>query len=722
VEARADPEKSRWRLLDAIGRASQNLDADSLHISLRRAAFCLAIASFLGLYFELIAIRWLSSEIRYFAYYKNVPLMACFLGLGIGFSRADRPSNPLPIFLPLFSFLALLLMFGSRTILSEIHAPPTDEIFIGAHTTSLLGTISFYALIGGGYLAIAGCFIPMGQGIGRWMARFNPLAGYTINVGASLLGVLTITLLSFLSTTPLTWYLIGGGGCLLVIGLVRPRLAIPSALAMILLVAATAALPKGEWQKVFWSPYSKLELYPLVEPGKQPHSSVQLGSVIRANQDYYQRAVDFSEFSVRSFPNLRRWQQAYELPYSFRPPGDVLILGAGMGNDVAAALRRDAQEVVAVEIDPLIHKLGAEVHPERPYSDPRVTVVTDDARAFLRKTDKRFDTVAYGLLDSHGVFSSMSAVRVDNFVYTVEGIREAGNRLNPGGILSVTFAVPPGADWIQHRLVSIVREALGQEPLCFSPRYDLGFTVVSGPGLAEIDLGRMELSPVPCDGENLDVDPLDTSVPTDDWPFLYLPRKEVPQLYLRVLGLIAVASLLLILVTHPGMRRIEWHFFFLGAGFMLIETKAITDLALVVGTTWIVNSFAFASILAMILVGNGLVYRFPNIGLRIPYVLLFAAIALDYFLPSDALLGLGFLSRGLLTAALIALPIAFSAIIFARSVSTAGTLASVLGSNLLGAMVGGSFEYASVIFGVQMLWVVALAFYGLSALCLVRLR
>ena len=65
---------------------------------------------------------------------------------------------------------------------------------------------------------------------------------------------------------------------------------------------------------------------------------------------------------------------------------DVLILGAGSGTDVAASLLHGTKHIDAVEIDPVIVRLGREHHPDQPYNDPRVNVVTDDARHFLRTT------------------------------------------------------------------------------------------------------------------------------------------------------------------------------------------------------------------------------------------------------------------------------------------------------------------------------------------------
>ena len=44
--------------------------------------------------------------------------------------------------------------------------------------------------------------------------------------------------------------------------------------------------------------------------------------------------------------------------------------------------------------------------------------------------------------------------------------------------------------------------------------------------------------------------------------------------------------------------------FFLGAGFMLLETKSVVHMALLFGSTWMVNSIVFFAILVMILCSN----------------------------------------------------------------------------------------------------------------------
>ena len=95
-------------------------------------------------------------------------------------------------------------------------------------------------------------------------------------------------------------------------------------------------------------------------------------------------------------------QPFYAYPYAHLPagPGDVLIVGAGSGNDVALALAEGATHVDAVEIDPVLQRLGRDLHPDHPYQDPRVTVHIDDGRAFLERTHHRYDLILFALPDS----------------------------------------------------------------------------------------------------------------------------------------------------------------------------------------------------------------------------------------------------------------------------------------------------------------------------------
>ena len=144
----------------------------------------------------------------------------------------------------------------------------------------------------------------------------------------------------------------------------------------------------------------------------------------------------------------------------------MAIVGAGAGNDVAAAIRMGADTIHAIEIDPAILALGRAYHPERPYQHPKVHAVVNDARTYLRNTSKSFDMIVYGLLDSHTLLSHGSSVRLDSFVYTVEAFREARLRLKESGVLCLSFTVLSRE--LGRKLYLMLQEAFNGVPPCLS--------------------------------------------------------------------------------------------------------------------------------------------------------------------------------------------------------------------------------------------------------------
>jgi spermidine synthase len=195
--------------------------------------------------------------------------------------------------------------------------------------------------------------------------------------------------------------------------------------------------------------------------------------VLNTNGNWYQHILNLSNEFVAAHPHLftdvqPEWN-TYNVPYHFCPhPRSVLVLGAGTGNDVAAALRNGASRVVAVEIDPLILRLGRRLHFEKPYDSPRVSAVPDDARSYLQTNSEQFDLIMFSLLDSHTTSSHFTNIRIDNYVYTLEALREARRHLSPDGLMVVKFQV--SLPWIAGRLYSMLDTVFEQPPLQFSVR------------------------------------------------------------------------------------------------------------------------------------------------------------------------------------------------------------------------------------------------------------
>src|SRR5205807_5940030 len=112
---------------------------------------------------------------------------------------------------------------------------------------------------------------------------------------------------------------------------------------------------------------------------------------------------------------LHKIQPFYFYPYRHVPRahlGNVLIVGAGTGNDVAVALSEGARHVDAVEIDPVIQSLGKKWNTDRPYQSPRVTPHINDGRAFIQNTDSKYDLVLFALPDSLTLVSGQGNIRL----------------------------------------------------------------------------------------------------------------------------------------------------------------------------------------------------------------------------------------------------------------------------------------------------------------------
>jgi SAM-dependent methyltransferase len=402
---------------------------------------------------------------------------------------------------------------------------------------------------------------------------------------------------------------------------------------------------------------------------------------------------------------------------------NVLVLGAGSGTDVAAALRHGAKHVDAVEIDPVIVRLGRQYHPDKPYSDPRVTVINDDARHFLRTTTKKYDLVVFALIDSLTMQSSFSGVRLESYMFTEESFRAVRDRLAPDGLLVVYNYFRER--WLVDRLSNIAANAFGEEPHVHvhAARSYLGVIMV-GPRLATLTSAPVIPDRVQAYGQSHDPSPAvmlqrDRGVEpsTDDWPFLYLRDRHVPPHYVAALLMILVVSTVVVLAVLRGQPGSwSWTFFLLGAGFMLLETKSIIQFALLWGSTWVVASLAIASVLSMALAANFAVTR---VEITRPWLVtgaLLALLAVNYAIPVGTIAFQSRVVESLFYAVLMFSPILCAGLLFGTFIKRSTSLPRDYGTNLLGAMVGGVGEYLSLLTGYSaLLLLIALCYVGAVA-------
>ena len=685
----------------------------------------LTVASIGTLFLELLLIRWISSEIHVFAYFKNFVLIACFLGFGLGCYLCRRKIHLLAMCLPLIAIL-IVVKFPWESWHIIIRQLPSlvgdlSEVDVRgfptlpANFTAWLGLAKTVGITVPLFSLIVFTFIPLGQLVG-WYLEKSPkgIRGYTFNIVGSLVGILSYTALCFLDQPPVVWFTLAGGVLVLLLWRV-PTLRWAAAMAFAICVLLVCLGPRDGYRE-YWSPYQKLTLRALKVNGEL------LSYELKTNDSWYQQIFNLSPEFVAKHPAYFRevspeWTP-YNLPYKFySKPESVLVLGAGTGNDVAAALRNGAQRVVAVEIDPLIRKLGEELHFEKPYSSPKVQTVVDDARSYVQNSQEKFDLIMFSLLDSHTTSSYYTNIRIDNYVYTQEAMVAAKRLLNPDGLLIVKFFVE--TPWIAGRLEELTTSAFGRHPLhiqatpfaystagrffiCGSPERIQ--SALADPMLAEYVRNHREIVTEAA------------SVTTDNWPFFYQHEPGLP-------SAVIVVSLVLLILGWSFLRdiglssaSINWHFFFLGAGFMLLEAQIISKMALLFGTTWVVNSIVIAALMLLIVASNALVEWYPNISVRIIYGGIFVSMLAAYLVPIEGYFFRSFWLKALTATTVLCLPVFFAGIVFIGSFARVGFRGTALGSNLIGALTGGLLESLSAWTGIRSLLVIAALLYLFSLL------
>jgi spermidine synthase len=685
------------------------------------------LISVLGLFLEMLLIRWVGTEVRIFAYLQNAILVVCFLGLGLGCFTCRQPVDLRPALIPL-AFLGLLFAIPvSREVLgtiSELLSATGDLLIWAAPTVTDFWLRVFHVALGLGMtyclmVFILDIFVPIGRILGRLMDDHPRIIwAYSVNIAGSLIGTWLFVLLSISYQPPLTWFAILAVLLFFFLCMTGPNWRVNAALlASIILCSWFAGRVPGSL-RVIWSPYQKL-----VVSKSDPEKGQAGDYLVTVNNTGYQVMIDSTK-TVATNPKMSGLSQ-YDIPLLLHPnPQSFLIVGAGAGNDAAGGLRHGVKQITAVEIDPAIIALGREYHPDHPYSSPDVEVVNDDARSFFATTDKKFDVIVFGLLDSHTT-TAMTNARLDHYVYTSESIGRAKSLLAPGGIMVLNFYAQKL--YIADRMARVLRDIFKEEPIVFYMPYSGygygGVLFISG----DLAVARKQIAQNPRLHALIDV--LQRSVPlnlsyntviaTDDWPYIYLQKPRIPALYYLL-------AMLLVGVYVRGYKRwgasglaarwtgSHWHFFFLGAAFLLLEVQNVSKASVVLGNTWQVNAVIISGVLAMALLANLVVHRFPGLPLAIAYVGLIGTCFALYFIDLARFAFLPYSVKALTVGGLTTLPVLFSGIVFTRSFAAIKEKNEALGANMVGSLVGALLQSITFMTGIRALLLIVAGLYCLS--------
>ena len=336
----------------------------------------------------------------------------------------------------------------------------------------------------------------------------------------------------------------------------------------------------------------------------------------------------------------------------------------------------------------------------------------EDGRAFLHDTDSRYDMVLFAIPDSLTALAGQSSLRLENFLFTEEALREVRDHLAFGGVVAMYHYYLPT---VTDRYADTLERVMGSAPCLDTspgagPRARVVLTASQEPGVLACERTWRRPAVVP---------PPDT----DDHPFPYLAGRGIPGFYLVALAAILLASGVAVRAAGApfGQMRSYLDLFFMGAAFLLLETTNVVRFALLFGTTWFVNALVFGGILASVYLAIEVTRRRPLTRPTNLYVPLFASIALAWAVPLEALLALGFAARVTAAVALGFAPVFFGNLVFAERFREAGSSTVAFGTNVLGAIVGGVLEYGALVVGYRALLIGVAALYA-GALAFERTR
>jgi spermidine synthase len=629
----------------------------------RDARFRLLVSSALLLFVELFLIRWLGSNVVYLSYFSNFVLLGSFLGIGVGFLWADRGRA---VFVAAPLALEVLVVFV-RVFRVEVDRKGSQVLYFGDFTTTGLPIWLTLPIV---FVVTAIVMALISDEVARGFKRVEePLRAYRLNIVGSLLGIGVFSVLAFLSLPPVVWGAAAAAGFLALLSVRRSSIVPVIALAGLLLALASEAAPG-----VSWSPYYKIA----VAGDARVHS-------VAVNGIPHQQ--------ITSAAYRRAKEPLYYAPYQRlggRAPGKVLIVGAGTGTDVAIALAEGATHVDAVEIDPRLYQLGRELQPDHAYQDPRVSVHVTDGRAFLERTNSRYDLILFALPDSLTLVSAQSSLRLESYLFTLEAMRTARAHLTRGGVFAMYNYYRE--QWLVDRYAQTLLEAYGRAPCVDGDSGNAKFAVLSDGGVTCAAVWSPGGRPVPAPAR-------------DDHPFPYLRVPSIPGFYLVALALMLGVALVSVRAVGGPFRRLVGYtdLFLMGVAFLLLETRGVVESALLFGTTWVVNALVFAGILVVVLAAIEIAQRFPRLPTELLYGGLFASLAIAATVSPSALLQLPIELRVPAAVGLEFGAVFFANLIFADRFRQTASSRAAFAANLLGAMLGGMLEYGSLLVGYRSL-------------------
>jgi predicted membrane-bound spermidine synthase len=640
----------------------------------RRHAFSFGVAAtaFATIALELMLTRIYSVTMYY--HFAFMVISLALLGLAIAgvatylmprLFRLDRAAELAALFTLLFAIGVVVALKVSVTSPIRLKAPFTENLW----TLLALYTAAAVPFLMSGF-ALTIAISSAGESIGRI---------YAFDLCGAAAGCLFVI--------PSIGAL-GGPGAILAAGAVgaigaaarrQPRARLPLAgvgvvaAAVLAILAATesggrrfAIAPNPDKflgkRKVLFEKWNAFSQITVADAGKPDHKWIFIDADA-ATRMWSGAIADDGYRAPTAIPEVR----VAALVYALRNQGPALIIGPGGGTDVISALRAGVPRVVGVEVNPIIvddvMKDAYAAWNGDLYRDPRVHVVVDEGRSYIRRSGERYSSIQATLVDTWAASSSGAFTLSENNLYTVEAFGEFLDHLQPGGVLAVTRWFDAGQPKEFLRLVALGRAALERrgvaEPwrhvILVDDRQQRGTLMVSRDPFDDDDLRRArdeiaagnlrllsapdeqgagilgEFLRAPSASRFLDRLPYDASPTTDDRPFFFytvrtgdflgllgeLDSLERNNLGLAILLILLVVSAVLTLLfvilpllvfrrdvlreRRAAKLRVLGFFLCLGLGFILVEIGFMQQFVLFLGHP----IYALAVVLATLLAASG---------------------------------------------------------------------------------------------------------------------
>ena len=404
-------------------------------------------------------------------------------------------------------------------------------------------------------------------------------------------------------------------------------------------------LPGSRVTQTGWNAYSRIDA---VEGFPSP-----MLARLYIDSDAWTNVLEW-DGDISSVRDRQHWFRA--LPFRFVPGGDTLVIGPGGGADVVAALGVGSRRVTAVELNPLmiefVRHYGSRAG--HLYDRPDVEVIQSEGRNFISRTDRRFDIILLGFVDSFASVASGGLSLSENYLYTTEAFGEYYDHLTDDGLLVILrweLDIPRlvsntvallGPTAAAQRMVVVIED---REPRPDDPP-QMAFILRKRPftaeETAEIVSTWTETRPVLIPGrvatppytdllaerttmaEYEAASPLRVGPVFDDSPFYFATSRPWGMhssiarvlFYALVLPAVALLTLFVALGKPRGQPRAPYaasigYFACLGFGFIAVELALLQQLTLLLGHPSFTLSVLLFTLLAAGGVGSALSPRVP---------------------------------------------------------------------------------------------------------------